>query len=136
MYGTFSEWLKDLKATGIMSESNVVFDIVHPYFMENDYDRIMSPEKLAAWYSSAWMAPAVASFGSRRCWAEETFAWSGAQTIGTTNYPSHMPDEGLQERWLVAIIKEFNNRGVDYCIWASLLGQKWNLFVKADSQVN
>jgi len=136
MYGTFSEWLKDLKATGIMSEPNVVFDIVHPYFMENDYDRGMTPEKLALWYGSAWMAPAVATFGSQRCWAGETFAWASAPTIGTTNYPSHMPDAGLQERWLVAIMKEFNNRGVDYCIWASLIGQKWNLFVKADSQVN
>ena len=128
MYGSFDQWLPDLKATGILSEPNVVFDIAHPYFFENDYDMGKNPEQKASWYGYAWIAPAVSAFGSDRCYAGETFAWVGESTLPTANYPSHTPNVALQKRWLVAIINEFNRQDISFCTWCSLHGQKWIAF--------
>lgn len=135
MYSTAQLWLSDLAKTGIMSEPNVVFDIAHPYFFENDFDQGMTPEQKAKWYGKNWLAPAVAAFGASRCWGGETFAWVGEKTIATENYPSHTPNAGLQKRWLVAMINEYDRYNVGFIVWCSLGGQKWSVFVDAADEV-
>lgn len=135
MYSTFGQWLPELRSCGVIDEPNVVFDIIHPYYFENDWDMEMMPEQKANWYGTNWLAPAVAAFGANRCWAGETFAWVGEKTIATINYPSHNPNPDLQKRWLTAIINEYDKYGVGFSIWSSMSGAKWTIFEDVADEV-
>ena len=121
-YASQQDWINDLKVTRITDEPNVVFDIVHPYFFENDYDMGLSPEQKAAWYTDAYITPAVNALGAYRCWAGETFAWYPGNSYSTSIVPSHPMHLDLQQRWLTSIINCCVANGVGFDIWA-ILGQ-------------
>ena len=140
MGGSFYSWYNnELVPTGLTSKSNVMFDILHPYFMENEYDWVVAgsattPTQKAGWYGANYIAPAVAALNSSRCWAGETFAWLGEMTIATPNVPSHTPDYDLQKEWLISMMDAYAEYGVGFCIWASMGGQRWTAFVDAQDE--
>lgn len=125
-YDSSAQWIADVKATGINKESNVVFDIVHPYFFENSWDMGLTPEGKAQWYTDNWIIPSVNAFGSDKCYSGETFAWTGA------GY--HLD---LQQRWLVAVINKFSQYDVDFCLWSNLaIPSQMNAIIPAIQAAN
>lgn len=115
IYGTFAEWYADLQQTEILSEPNVVFDVVHPYYFENDWDMGLTPEAKAVWYGKGWISPSVNFFGANRVFAGETFA--GTAPIV---WDSPEPTPELQVRFLTAIINEYVEYDIGFSIWAVL----------------
>jgi hypothetical protein len=115
-YNSATQWISDLRAIGIVNEAYTVFDVVHPYFFQNEWDMGLTPEQKAVWYSENWILPCASALGASRCYSGETFAWHG--TINGT--PS---DDDLQIRWLTAIINEFEKYGIGFTVWA-ILGDK------------
>jgi aryl-phospho-beta-D-glucosidase BglC (GH1 family) len=105
-YSNYNEWFADLQTVGIVSESNVVYDVSHPYFFENQNDMGMTPEQRAEWYANNQIAPSVRFFGAEKCWVGETFAWKGSTY-----------HHDLQVRWLTAII----NQCVEYSVGFDIL---------------
>lgn len=121
-YSSQTSWIADLQVTGITNEPNVVFDITHPYFFENDYDMGLNPEKKAAWYADNLIIPAVNILGANRCWMGETFAWYPGNSYETPVTPSHPMHVDLQQRFLTAIINKCVSYGVGFDVWA-VIGQ-------------
>ena len=118
-YTKATNWINDLQLTGMLSEPNVVFDIVHPYYFEsNDFDYGLSPEEKVQYYVDNWIAPCVDAFGNSRCYSGETFCW-------TPGDPNVMPQPmhstytyDLQRRYLTSMINSFTDFEVSFCIWA------------------
>jgi hypothetical protein len=131
-YGvSFSKWKEDLDAVGLTNKPYVMFDVAHPYFMENEWDMGMTPEQKASWVGNGQLAPAVAAFGADRCFAGETFPWLGEMTPASPNVPSHQPDPDLQLRWTIAIINEYAKYGVSFDLWSCTGNSKWPVTTQA-----
>jgi len=123
IYSSFEELIVDLKKTEILNEPNVVFDIVHPYYFENNWDMDLTPEDKAIWYGKTWIKPSVNLFGANKCFAGETFA--GTAPIV---WDSPQPTAELQVRFLTAIINEYVKYNIGFSIWAVLgNGPKYSL---------
>lgn len=102
-----SNWINEVKATGITNDSYVYYDVAHPYFFENEWDSGMTPEQRASWYIDAYVTPCVNAFGASKCWVGETFHWGGLT-------------DSLQSRWIIAIINSLHALGVGFDIWCCL----------------
>ena len=103
-YGTGKEWCNELNSLGIPNKQNVVFDIMHPYYFENQWDMGLTPAQKAQWYVNNWIAPCVNFLGADRCFIGETFAWS--------------LNRDLQIQFLTEIINAFVKYDVDFQVWA------------------
>ena len=112
-YNNANEWYNELNSLGIVDKQNVIFDIIHPYYFENDWDLGLTPIQKAQWYVNNWIAPSVKLFGADKCFVGETFAWS----------LSHH----LQVQFLTEIINVFTDYNIGFQIWAywSSPNQSW-----------
>ena len=71
------EWYNDLTTYGIPSKGNIIYDIIHPYYAEDQWDlgSGYTPEHQAFWFESAYIKPLIALLGVENCWCGETFAF-------------------------------------------------------------
>ena len=113
-YDNYNEWFADLQTIGIVNEPNVVFDIVHPYFFENEWDQGMTPTQKAANTAKTKIAPSVNFFGAERIWCGETFVWYGTGPSGNTM------TRNLQIEWITAIINQFDSYNMAFNIWVTI----------------
>ena len=104
-----TNWFQDIDATEIQNDQYVIFDILHPYYFEMEYDMGLNVEQKVAWYVDNWIAPSVAKFGANRCYAGETFPWTGGQYT-----PS------IQHEWMVRIINAYDLYSISFTIWCNL----------------
>ena len=113
--GNIGHYIADIQAIGALNEPNLVFDILHPYFIETLADDMgLSPSQKAQWYGDNVVKPCVAAFGADRCYIGETFAWGGK----TQSY---------QIQFLTEMINVFVEYHVGFTVWAyfSSPNQSW-----------
>ena len=109
----------DLFTAGNLTETNVVFDAVHPYYWECDYDPVEGdPVASASWYRTNWLDPiiAVGGVGAAKVYMGETFAWE-SHSVNPYEVP-YTPY--IQAQWLEAWIRECNDAGISFCMWNGL----------------
>ena len=108
-WSSFSAWLNDLEATGILNEPNVAFDVHHPYYWDwscpYPWDAGTTPEQKAANYMSEYFTPLANRVGYNRVWCGGTSGWAD----GTT-------DDNLQRRWVIAMTNEFVDHNIGFTI--------------------
>ena len=133
-YNSIYDWFADLDASGITTEPYVVYDISHPYYWENEWDRGLSPEERAISFATTQLEPAITKFGSSNCWVGETFAHYQTTGFGPAT-------EELQSRFVLQMINECVRLGVGFDLLACTSGSaRWNIHVaileSSDYQVN
>lgn len=104
-YTNVGDWASDISSVGMLNEPNVIFDVVHPYFFENEWDMGLNPTQKAGWYESNWVAPSVSAFSASKCYCGETFCWGGK----THTY---------QVTFLTEMINVFVDYQVGFTVWA------------------
>jgi hypothetical protein len=121
-YDDYTEWFADLEKIGINKVQNVIFDVTHPYFFENEWDMGMTPTQKAAWYAKKQIIPSVNFFGAERIFCGETFAWVGTTVAGVPATAS------LQSEWITAIVNQFTKYGMGFNIWDTVPGStRWTV---------
>ena len=106
----------DLVSTGVTAYGNILYDIVHPYYMEDANDLGMTPTQKASWYWTNYCLPQIAYFGVENCWCGETFPFpsddyiDGDSALGYYNY-----DE--QQQFEIAMINYFVAAGMGFQMW-------------------
>ena len=128
-YDNYDDWFTDLQLTGILNEPNVVFDVTHPYFMENEWDMGMTPTQKAAWYANKHILPSVDFFGSDKVWCGETFAWVG-DTVA--DVPA---TEALQTEWITAIVNQFSSYNMSFNIWDTIPGSTGGRWARTEPAI-
>ena len=73
--GSWTEIYNSLLKYGIPAKGNMIYDIVHPYYFENEWDMGLTPTQKADWYLNNNILPAVTAFGAQNCWCGETYPW-------------------------------------------------------------
>ena len=106
-YDTAQQAIADLQSTGITSESNTVFDIVHPYWMDT-YSSWTTMPNWVKWYENNWIKPFVTALGASKSWSGETFG----HTDNTT------AEHGSE--WMKLIINKFVDYGVGFNVYCVL----------------
>ncbi|MBN2604097.1 MAG: cellulase family glycosylhydrolase [Candidatus Thermoplasmatota archaeon] len=111
-YDDPNEVCDDLESTGILGLGNIVMDISHPYYWENEWDlgAGISPEQAVQNLMTNQIDKYITRLGAERCWIGETFAW-----VGKTR--------DLQVRWLSNLIDECLERELGIQVW-SFFGKK------------
>ena len=108
-YPSTSDWLVDLQLTGIINETNTVFDAQHPYYWDYTsqyaWDVEMTPEEKATWYMREYFVPLANLVGYGRVWCGGTSGWCDGAI-----------DENLQSRWVMAIVNEFIENNIGFTI--------------------
>ena len=110
-------WIADLKAVGLQNEPNVLIDVDHPYFFENDWDGGRTPEGVVSNHEELFTVPLTEAFGANKCYIGETFHWVG-DTISTTNFSSHAATPELQQRFLIAYINMCLKHNISFNLWS------------------
>ena len=121
-YTTMQEWYNELQIYGILNKENIVYDILHPYYTENEYDMGMTPSEKVAWFKNNYIVPAVELFGSQNVWIGETFAW-----VGKTPLPGdqHLSTHDKQVQFLTEIINLCLDYNVNLQVWSYFGKQSW-----------
>ena len=69
-YGSYNvqKYIDDIIAIGALQEPNLIFDMVHPYYVETvSADMGLNPTQKAQWYLNNWIQPCINAFGADRC---------------------------------------------------------------------
>jgi hypothetical protein len=93
---------------GIIAQGNIIMDINHPYYWENEWDLKagISPEQAVTNLMNEIIDPAIGLWGAENLWIGETFAW----------YPNLTHD--LQVRFLTALINACVERNIGIQVWS------------------
>jgi Cellulase (glycosyl hydrolase family 5) len=109
-----TEFYNDLQTYQIPQRGNIVYDILHPYYFENEWDLYasppFSPTQRAAFYINNFIIPAVNLYGAEHCWIGETYAGLGK----TQEY---------QVTFVAELINACVDMGVGIQLWS---GYPWN----------
>jgi hypothetical protein len=97
---------------GIWAKGNIIMDILHPYYFENEWDMDLTPEEKVDWYVTNKIEPWVNLIGAEKCWIGETFAWTGKT-------------KDLQVQYLTAMINECINYDVGLQVWSFFGKRSW-----------
>lgn len=98
-----------LQSHRVLTKGNIIFDVIHPYYMEGSWDGGMTPVQKADWYRDTYLLPAINLFGASKVWCGETFgfpSWQSPQ--GTPGDYDHQLDFELQ------MIKHLVDNGVGF----------------------
>jgi hypothetical protein len=111
-----TDFYNDLVSTGVIAQGNILYDIVHAYYFQNQNDLGLTPVEKAAWYWTNYVAPQIAYFGVANCWCGETFPFSAGTPIDgnpANGYYSY----ALQQEFMVAMINDFVSAGMGFQMW-------------------
>ena len=97
-----------------LNKQNIIFDISHPYYWENDWDlgAGLTPELALERLEQNTIIPYKSLLGANRCWIGESFAWTGKT-------------RELQVRWLAGLIDLCLKHKIGLQIWSYFGKQTW-----------
>jgi hypothetical protein len=121
-YNSMNEWYNELQAYGILQKGNIIYDILHPYYTENEYDMGMDPVEKVVWFRDNYIVPAVGLFGSKNIWIGETFAW-----VEQTPLPGdqHLATHDIQVQFLSEMINVCLDCNISFQVWSYFGKQMW-----------
>ena len=113
---TWSDVYNSMVTYGIPTKSNILYDVVHPYYFQDSNDLGMTPTQKAQWYMDNFVTPAINSVGASNCWCGETFAFPSHEYIDGNSANGYY-SATLQQQFEVAMINHFVAAGMGFQIW-------------------